>query len=166
LTLASSERGLARHDDFDLADIAREAVGLVSAQAEQHEVRIATELASAPVVGDRALIERLVSNLLDNAIRHNRPGGQVDVRTAVEDGACVVIVANTGDPIPADEIDELLEPFRRRRQVRPAQDDGHHGLGLSIVRAIADSHGAAVKAIPGAAGGLTVSVRFPGSAAR
>jgi signal transduction histidine kinase len=165
LTLASSERGLARHDQFDLADIAREVVGLVSAQAEQHKVTIAAELAPGPGVGDRALVERLVSNLLDNAIRYNRPGGRVEVRTGVQDGAAVLVVANTGDVIPADEVDELFEPFRRLRGLRPAGDDGHHGLGLSIVRAIAASHGAALSAAPGEAGGLVVTIRFPASGA-
>ena len=110
-------------------------------------------------MGDPALIARLIANLIDNAIDHNVDRGDVDIRTETLDGHAVLTIGNTGPLIPAGEIERLFEPFQRLRGARTA-DDRHHGLGLSIVRAIAVAHGAEVTATPRAGGGLVVTVRF------
>jgi signal transduction histidine kinase len=93
-------------------------------------------------------------------VRYNRPGGRVDVRTAAVNGHAVVAVTNTGPIVRPDETDRMFEPFQRLGGGRAARADGHHGLGLSIVRAIAVAHDADVEAVPQAEGGLAVTVNF------
>nr|BFE58516.1 hypothetical protein GCM10020063_030420 [Dactylosporangium thailandense] len=112
----------------------------------------------ARVVGDPTLLARLVANLLDNAIHYNAPGGTVEVGVRRLDGYARLIIANTGPVVPPDQVERLFEPFQRLRRVA---DDGHHGLGLSIVRAIATAHGATIQARSCPGGGLSVEVLFP-----
>jgi len=114
----------------------------------------------ATLDGDPLLIERLVANLLTNAARHNMAGGRVEVRTGVKNGRAVLSVTNTGPLIPAAEVERLFQPFQRLDRRRAAGQDGH-GLGLSIVRAIATAHDATIAACPITDGGLCVSVIFP-----
>ncbi|MFI8261446.1 sensor histidine kinase [Streptomyces sp. NPDC085665] len=111
------------------------------------------------VVGDRALLGHLVRNLLANAVRHNRPGGRITVKTSA-DG--VLTVSNTGPVIDPADVPRLLEPFRRRAERQHTAGEGA-GLGLSIVASIARAHGAklVVRANRGPGGGLTVRVRLP-----
>ena len=156
LTLASSERGLEHRELVDLAELAERALDRAGLQTER------AGLHSAPTSGDPALIERLISNLLDNAVHHNDDRGEVMVRTASEAGRSLLTVTNTGPIVPAPEVDRLFEPFERLDDGRAAAADGHHGLGLSIVRAIAVAHDATVVAEPLAGGGLAVIVNFEG----
>jgi signal transduction histidine kinase len=162
LTLASSERGLDHREPLDLATLADEALHKASPEVERRAVRLTTSLAPAPVAGDAALLERLIANLIDNAVLHNDDRGQVEVRTASHGGRSLVLVSNTGPVIPAEAVERLFEPFERLDAGRTATDDGHHGLGLSIVRAIAAAHGATVNAEPRSGGGLAVTVSFGG----
>jgi len=162
LTLAGSERGLAQHEHVDLSEIADRTVAAYRVGALHAGVRLETRIASAWTRGDPALVERLVANLVDNAIAYNRPEGSVEVTTGVHDGQAVLTVANTGGEIPPDRVDDLFEPFQRLD--RTAGRAGHHGLGLSIVRAIATAHDAAIEAVPGPGGGLRVEVTFGGAA--
>ena len=101
-----------------------------------------------------------MTNLIDNAVRHNVPGGDVRVATGTSDGQAVLSVTNSGPVIPPAEVDRLFQPFQRFGP-RPARRDGGHGLGLSIVHAIATSHGATVAARARPGGGLAVDVTFP-----
>lgn len=117
----------------------------------------------ASTTGDPALIERLIANLIDNAVRYNDTGGRVEIHTAPDAGHSLLSVTNTGPVVPADELERLFEPFQQLDGYRTAGADGHHGLGLSIVRAIASAHGATLSARPQPDGGLAVTVRFPGS---
>jgi signal transduction histidine kinase len=121
-------------------------------------VRIESEIEAAPALGNAALAERLVRNLIDNAVNHNVPGGRVWVRTGTGAGGPFLSVANDGAVIPAAEVQRLLEPFQRLGPDRTAPSDGHHGLGLSIVRAIATAHGATFLAEARPEGGLAVEV--------
>jgi len=114
----------------------------------------------APLDGDPLLVERLVANLLTNAVRHNVAGGRVEVVTGVKDGKAVLSVTNTGPLIPPADVDRLFQPFQRLDRRRANYKDGH-GLGLSIVRAIATAHDATITAHPMPDGGLSVSVIFP-----
>jgi signal transduction histidine kinase len=139
LTLAISERGLEHREPVDLA--------LIAGTPD-----------SAVVSGDPALLKRLVANLVDNANQHNVPDGWVKVETGVEANSPFIVVANSGPVIGRDQIEGLFEPFRRLGADRVGE---RHGLGLSIVRAIADAHGATVTADPLPDGGLRVRVSFP-----
>jgi signal transduction histidine kinase len=162
LTLASSERGLERRDPVDLPALVDSALRQLTPKLDGRGLSIETALGLAKTEGDEALIGRLIANVIDNAIDHNVDGGQVDIRTQTVDGHAVLTIGNTGPLIPAGETERLFEPFQRLHGVRRASD-GHHGLGLSIVRAIAVAHDAELTATPRPGGGLVVTVRFPSS---
>jgi len=165
LTLARSERGLERRESLALDALTGESVSDRREQATRRGLRVESKLDQTPIVGDRRLIERLIANLLDNAIQHNSPHGWVEVATAVEDGAAVLTVTNSGPLIEPDELDSLIRPFQRLGADRTGHGDGH-GLGLSIVDAIATAHGASLAVHANAAGGLQVEVRFAAPPAR
>ena len=160
LTLASSERGLSHSEPVDLARLAGQVLLAPRPDMQREGLELATALEPATVAGDAALIERLMANLVDNAVRYNRPGGRVEVRTAAVNGHALVAVSNTGPVVRPDETDRMFEPFQRLGGGRAAGADGHHGLGLSIVRAIAAAHDASIDALPDPAGGLAITVRF------
>ena len=160
LTLARSERELRSQEPVDLADAAAQALEHTRRQDGAAGLRVVTGLRPAPVEGDPPLLERMVGNLVENAVRHNQPDGWLDVATGTIAGRAFVRVANGGPDIPADQVESLFEPFRRLngRVVSPVHGAG---LGLSIVRSVARAHGgdARAKAVPG--GGLEVTVRLP-----
>ena len=160
LTLASGDRGVDRPEPFDLAAIARDAVESRAAAAREHGVTVGTALRPAPSTGDPSLVESLVTNLVDNAIRHNVPGGRVSVTVSTLDGRAAVAVRNTGPVVPPGEVDRLFQPFQRLAGQRLQHTDGH-GLGLAIVRAIAGAHAATIQVDAPPEGGLDVRVTFP-----
>ena len=155
LTLASSEQGIEQREPFDLASIA---AGVLRTRSSG-ELRISATLEAAPATGDPRLVESLVANLVDNALRHNVAGGTVEVASGTSDGRAWVAVRNTGPVVPPDQVDRLFEPFQRLGGQRLRHTDGH-GLGLAIVRAIATAHGASLTARARPAGGLEVEVVF------
>jgi signal transduction histidine kinase len=161
LTLASSESGLdQQQQQADLADICQTVLARPDLATNRLGVHLETEFHPAPVNGDPRLIERLVANLVDNAVGHNVSGGRVHISADAADGTAVLTVANTG-PIVADtDIERLFQPFQRLDPRRALHTNGH-GLGLSIVRAIATAHGATITAQPLPEGGLCLSVTFP-----
>ncbi|MFI6816261.1 sensor histidine kinase [Nonomuraea sp. NPDC050328] len=162
LLLARSERELAVRKPVDVKDVAATAVEQVLPFAEEHGVTITTDLARAGTVGDPVLLERSVSNLLENAVKYNLPeSGKVWIQVGMSDGGAVVQVANTGQHVPAYEVNSLFEPFRRLHADRVDSAKGA-GLGLSIVRAVVQAHGGSVTAAPREGGGLVVTVRLPG----
>jgi signal transduction histidine kinase len=161
LTLASSERGLEQREPVDLAQLTEDAVQAHRVELERLTLTVSEQLEPAAVSGDGALIARLVANVIDNALHHNLPGGQIEVRTITESGHAILTVANSGIEIPADQMSRLLEPFQRLQAGRSNAGDGRHGLGLSIVRAIALAHGATLTLGPRSGGGLAVTVAFP-----
>ena len=130
-------------------------------EAEEARVEVRTDLGAAPTAGDPVLLERLAQNLVENAVRHNEPGGWVHVATRrAATGEAELVVANTGPVVPPYEVGTLFEPFRRLRSERVGSDRGA-GLGLSIVRAVTGSHGGRVEARSREGGGLVVAVRLP-----
>jgi signal transduction histidine kinase len=155
LTLARSQRGLDRREPIDLAQIATNVV------RERENGSIAPQLSTgaAHILGDPRLVARLVGNLVDNAIRHNEPGGWASVWTGIMDGRPTIQVANGGPVIPPALVSQIFQPFQRL-EPRTATRDGH-GLGLSIVAAIAGAHDATLMASVNPDGGLTVTVGFP-----
>jgi len=159
LTLARSQRGLDRREPLDLAAVTGAAVSATQAEAAERGVRVSTSLASATFQGDQRLAERLAANLVDNAVRHNVPGGWVEVVTGIQSGHSVLSVSNTGPVIAPDQVERLFQPFGRLEATRLGRDG--LGLGLSIVTAIAAAHDADLRARPLAGGGLEVEVHFP-----
>jgi len=160
LALARSDSGVIAGETHDLAVAAAGALSDADGDAERAELTVRTDLRAAPVNGDPALLDRLVSNLVDNAIRHNHPGGWVEVVTDRGDQKASVTVRNSGDPVPPAEVDRLFEPFHRLASQRTA-DGRSTGLGLAIVRSIVGAHGGTVMAAANAGGGLTVTVTLP-----
>jgi signal transduction histidine kinase len=160
LTLASSEGELDHLERTDLADICHSALPRRRFDADRLGLHLETSVHPAPVEGDPRLIERLVANLIDNAIGHNVAGGHVRISTGITDGRAVLSITNTGPLIPAGEVDRLFQPFQRLDPGRTHQTDGH-GFGLSIVQAIASTHDATITAHPAPEGGLSVIVTFP-----
>jgi signal transduction histidine kinase len=160
LALASSQRGIRQAECLDLADITRDVLLARQDEAGRRGIQVRAALAAAPVTADPSLAESLVANLLDNAIRHNVPGGQVEIATAAATAGAAVTVGNTGALIRPDEVDDLFQPFRQLDGQRIRYGEGH-GLGLAIVRAIADAHGATVTASARPQGGLDIEVVFP-----
>jgi signal transduction histidine kinase len=160
LALARSDSGVIAEETHDLAIAAAAALSDADDEAERAELTVSTDLRPAPVSGDPTLLDRLVSNLVDNAVRHNRPGGWVEVATGHDDREAVVTVRNSGDPVPPAEVDRLFEPFQRLASQRTA-DGRSTGLGLAIVRSIVGAHGGTVMAAANAGGGLTVTVTLP-----
>jgi signal transduction histidine kinase len=158
LTLSSSERGLDHQEPLDLSEVADQVVDGRRRDAQARGLRLEATIGTADIWGDGALVERLLVNLLDNAIDYNVPDGWVQIFTGVQNGRCVVRVANTGPEVPPDRVTRLFEPFQRLDRVA---GDGHHGLGLSIVRSIATAHGATLSARARPRGGLAVEVSFP-----
>ncbi len=160
LTLATTERGLEHREPVDLAAVVDTAVDASGPALERASLTVSLQLEPAAISGDRTIIDRLVANLLDNAAQYNETGGQVSVRTATDAGQAVLTVVNTGPHVSQHDVERLFEPFRRLEADRVG-DGGHHGLGLSIVRAVATAHDGIVTATPGPAGGLAVTVAFP-----
>jgi signal transduction histidine kinase len=160
LTLATSEGGLSGREPADLSEAAAASLRAASPEAGRQQIRMVTALHPAPVLGDPRLIERLTVNLLDNAIRHNTTDGTVHLTTGQQDGRAIISVVNTGPVIPAAEISQLFRPFERLATARASNGSGH-GLGLSIVAAIADAHDATIAAHARPEGGLRIRVSFP-----
>jgi signal transduction histidine kinase len=160
LTLATSESGLNGYEPVDLASTVTAALADLRPEFDRLGIRTDKVTEPATLDGDPLLIGRLVANLLTNAARHNSAGGRVEVRTGVNKGRAVLSVTNTGPLIPPAEVDRLFQPFQRLDRRRANYKDGH-GLGLSIVRAVATAHGATIAAQPMPDGGLFVSVSFP-----
>jgi signal transduction histidine kinase len=165
LTLTRSEAGLSTCESFELATVIDTVLLGPELDTGHTGLRIKTEIGPAAVSGDPRLVERLVRNLVDNAIRYNQPSGRVDIATATRSGRAVLSVSNTGPAIPARDIDRLFQAFQRlgpnrSGPNRSGQREGT-GLGLSIVKAIADAHGATITATPGQHGGLSIEVSFP-----
>ncbi|GAB3482519.1 sensor histidine kinase [Nocardiopsis coralliicola] len=162
LLLARSDRGLETTAPVDLADSARRIAAAHRVAAAERGLVLTEELGSAVVDGDRVLVDHLVRNLVENAVRYNTAGGRIGISVAAEDGSAVVRVDNTGPAV--DEAERLFEPFRRGTRSREPGAEGGSGLGLSIVASIAAAHGGSASAAPRDGGGLAVAVRLPLSA--
>lgn len=143
----------------DLAGVAGTALRIVQADARARGLRVSTRMAPAEVPGDPALLERVVGNLMENAVRHNVDGGWIEIDTAVRDGSATVRVSSSGAPVDRELIAELFEPFRRGGVARTGHEGA--GLGLSIVRAVVAAHGGRVHADPVEGGGLSVAAELP-----
>jgi signal transduction histidine kinase len=168
LALARGQAGVDHTESLDLAEVAARVLAGRQLEAELRGLVVDADLDDAPVSADPRLVESLVGNLVDNALRHNVPDGRVAVSTRHRDGRALLSVSNSGPVIPLDAVPRLLEPFRRLGADRRIAGDGF-GIGLSIVRAVCAAHRATLTITPRDGGGLTVDVAFtamrPGPAA-
>jgi signal transduction histidine kinase len=158
MVLARSQRGLLRSDPVDLSKVARRAASGGNAAARAAGVRIDVEADGVVMVaGEEPLLERLVANLVDNAVRYNERGGWVRVWTTAAHGLQAVQVENSGPVVPVADVERLTQPFERLDRAREARGTG---LGLSIVRAVAEAHGGTLYIKPREDGGLRAWVTF------
>ncbi|MFF3781188.1 sensor histidine kinase [Streptomyces sp. NPDC001933] len=161
LLLARSDNQIVERKPVDLAEVASRAIDQTRGEAEERGVEIRGERAPAVVQGNGVLLERIALNLVQNAVRYNEPEeGWVEVTTELQGGQALLVVSNTGPVVPAYEIDNLFEPFRRLRTERTGSDKGV-GLGLSIARSVARAHGGRIIAEPREGGGLVMRVSLP-----
>ncbi len=160
LTLATSERGMEHRQACDLATIAADVLQERLAAARHRRLYVDTDLAAAPVAGDPRLLQSLIGNLIDNAIHHNVDGGRIEVVTGTDAGLATLSVRNTGAVIATEQTQRLLQPFQRLGAERISGTDGH-GLGLTIVQAITNAHGAILTVAARPGGGLDIGVTFP-----
>src|SRR5262249_19257469 len=154
------QAGLDKREPFDLAALAGHVLHARQPDAQDRQLAIHTALAPALASGAPRLAERLVANLVDNALRHNTPGGYIEIVTGTKDSPPALRVTSPGPVFPAPAVDRLLQPFQRPGTERTSHSEGL-GLGLSIVQAIAQAHGATLTIRPQPAGGLQAEVSFP-----
>jgi signal transduction histidine kinase len=152
-------------EELDLAAVAAECVQAAEPVATRRQVRVALEAAPTALVGDRARLSQLVDNLLSNAIKFSPEGGAVTLRVGAAGERASLEVADGGIGIPADEQEQLFERFFRSSNARRAAVQGT-GLGLVIVRAIAEAHGGSVTVTSLEGEGTTFRVELPLTAPR
>jgi hypothetical protein len=164
LLLASADHPVQATRPVDLSAAVTAALDRQRAEATGRRLRVTAELSPAVVEGDSVLLTSLVDNLVDNAVRHNLPGGWLHASTIAEVDRVRLVVASSGPVVPADRVESLFEPFQRLQRDRVRSQRGA-GLGLSIVRTVALAHRGHVDASPLDVGGLRVTVSLPGSSA-
>ncbi|MFE7311847.1 sensor histidine kinase [Streptomyces sp. NPDC057555] len=164
LLLARSENKIVDKRPVDLAEVASQAVDQTREEAQAKGVELRGVRQQVFVQGNGVLLERIALNLVQNAVRYNVPeGGWVEVATEPQPGCAVLVVSNTGPVVPAYEVENLFEPFRRLRTERTGSDKGV-GLGLSIVRSVVRAHDGTITAVPREGGGLDMRVVLPRTA--
>jgi signal transduction histidine kinase len=164
LTLARSEHAIVDPVPVDLGIVASGVVEAARPEADRLGVTATTCITPVTVEGDPVLLERMVQNLVQNAIRHNTAQGWVRVSIGQAGAEVQLIVLNTGPVIPQAGLPRLFEPFRRFTD-RVGSGAGT-GLGLSIVRSVTQAHGGTVEAMPRDGGGLEVRVSLPTGGSR
>lgn len=157
--LDSAETPVAR-TPFDLADVARGCLEFIRPLAEERGVTLQADLGAAPCRGDARQLDQVVSNLLDNALHHNREGGQVSVRTSQEATWSILTVTDTGAGIAEQHLPLIFERFYRADQARSG-GGGRSGLGLAIAKAVVDAHGGTIQVSSRSGEGATFTVRLP-----
>ena len=158
-TEAQSGRRLSKKVPADLADCVTSALSAMSREIDRIHLTVEQDLQPAPVVGDPGLLDRLAGNLIENAVRYNHLHGNIWVRTGGDDEHSWLVVRNTGFDVEPADVPRLFEPFRRGGRERTGGRGS--GLGLSIVRAVADAHGGTVTATANPEGGLEVTLTLP-----
>ena len=160
LVLAKSESTMREHEPLDLADIAGDVMGELITAADIARITVDLELESAPTVGDETLLRHLILNMVSNAIRHNVEGGFLTLEVFSAGPSACIRVSNSGAEIPAEELDQLFQPFRRGLDSRSRREGGF-GLGLAIIRSVTQAHGGEISAMARPEGGLTLTVCLP-----
>ena len=158
LTMATSELGPQVVEQVDLATATEDALDLAAGAIDQQRLTVEATLEPAEARGDGVLLERMIANLVDNAVRHNKPDGWIGIRTRQGPDGAVFEIANTGPRVTEEQLPILFEPFGRAAQ--RLLGDGA-GLGLSIANAVAHVHHATITARTRFEGGLELSVVIP-----
>jgi signal transduction histidine kinase len=160
LALTRSEHLDHAREPVDLAILVEDALDARRAGINAGKLTVGTELGEARTVGDPALLDRMVGNLVDNAVRHNVDGGHVTVRTSASEAGVELTIVNTGVTIPEELLPQLLEPFHRLHGRARTADQGL-GLGLTIAAAASRAHQGRLSLTTMPAGGLEVRVALP-----
>lgn len=160
LTLSKADHGIDAAQPVDLAKAAADALEQVQEEAADRRISVGSDVQAAAVDGDADLIHHLLTNLLQNAIRHNHADGTVRLEVCAREDSAVITATNSGEIIDPELAERLFEPFHRKRARTQAAG---HGLGLTLVRAIARSHHGTADGTPNPDGGLTITVTLPAS---
>lgn len=161
LTLARSQTGPTNPPSMvDLAELAAGIIDDVTDRLADEDLELNAELRSAPTCGEPILLERMLNNLVDNAIRYNRAGGQITITTGTVAEQAVLHISNTGRRTDPQEVGGLLEPFVRGTGNHTRTDNGA-GLGLSIVNAVVLAHHGQITATARPTGGMDIAVALP-----
>ena len=162
LVLARSDAKVINREPIDLADLAGDSIEDVVQLADQSHLEIDLDLSTAPMHGDSVLIHSLLLNLYINAIQYNRPHGWIRVKVWCDSDSSLVRVENSGNEIPANEVERLFKPFQRGRGLdQQDRRQGGFGLGMAIVRSVTTAHHGEITALPRQGGGLDITVGFP-----
>jgi signal transduction histidine kinase len=157
LVLSESDRGLVSRTPLRLDLVVETVVGVHQDAATRAGLTITSRLQPRVVLGEQVLLERLVTNLVQNAIKYNRPGGTIDVEVGQRPA---LVIVNTGDDVPPDAVAALFEPFRRLAGTR-IDHSGGAGLGLAIARSITQAHNGTISAYSTGRDGLRFEISFP-----
>ena len=164
LVLSRGDRRSFTREPVDLSLIVEEATETLLPLAEQRKITLDVTGETTQTVGSAALLLRMVTNLVENAIVHNLPtGGTVTVRTESQHDASVLRVENTGHPLPPELVPTLTEPFQRGTERTRTDEHAGVGLGLAIVHSVVRAHDGTLDLTPRPAGGLLVTIRLPGT---
>ena len=162
LTISKTEAGVGdlQTRDLDLDEIVQEACALFDALAAERSIEIRCEaVAATSIKGDTSMIQRMIDNLIDNAIKYTSPGGRVEVGTRMEaDGWVVITVQDTGAGISADDLPHIFDRFYR---CDPSRSTSGSGLGLSLVKAVAEAHKGSVAVSSRSSKGSRFEVKLP-----
>jgi len=165
LVLARAQRGvLGEETAVSLAQVAGDALASRHEAIASKQIEVHSALAPASVEGSETLLERMVDNLLDNAVRHNQPCGLISVTCETDRETARLVVESDGSVLDGDAVGQLAEPFRRLAAQRTGSENGH-GLGLSIVAAVATAHGGELRLYARERGGLGAEVILPAAPA-
>ncbi|MEU3254871.1 HAMP domain-containing sensor histidine kinase [Streptomyces sp. NPDC006997] len=167
LLLSRGERGNLTREDVDLSLVAEEVCETLLPLAEQRRITLDVTGGAARTSGSAELLERMLTNLVQNAVVHNLPAdGTVTVRTEAYGDTSVLRVENTGRPLAPELVPTLTEPFQRGAERVRTDEHAGVGLGLAIVRSVVRAHGGALRLAPRPTGGLVVTVWLPGAPGR
>ncbi len=162
LMLADSANEIASPEPVDLAEVADQVVAMARAGAAEAQISVESDLGEAIVLGDPVMLEHLVRNLVENAIRHNHPGGWVKVAAGMSGKHADLRVSNSGAAIREGDLPRLVEPYWQADKGGRSGERGF-GLGLSIVKAIVEAHAGKLDLAAPVDGGLEVTAGFPRS---
>jgi signal transduction histidine kinase len=152
---------------IDVAQLVSETVAAYQAPAAERDVRldetVSAGLESTRIQADPERLQRVLRNLLDNALHHTPPGGTIQVRAATADRDVQVSVSDSGPGVATDELERIFDRFYRseRSRRRDEPDTASAGLGLAIARGLIQAHRGRIWAEPSPLGGVSVQIRLP-----
>jgi two-component system, OmpR family, phosphate regulon sensor histidine kinase PhoR len=161
LTLAKLEAEvLAMREQFELKPLIDEQISSRAKAFQEGRIHVIIECAHAQVLADRSRLATALSNLIDNAIHYNKPGGEIRLSADVQAGMLRLAVADTGNGIPSDELPRIFERFYRVDKAR-SRESGGTGLGLSIVKHAIESQGGSISVTSRLGMGSTFTIHLP-----